>query len=417
MRQIKWWTFVFLVATLAISFGEAEAQNQPDEQNSAFQTENQFLQGLAALNSGNAAASIPIFRSILATDPSLVRVRLELARAYFLVEQWRRSRTEFYTVLSADLPDEVRENVMGYIQAIDGRRGFDWDMAVGLVSVGNQRSYDSDEILLDFGGGALPFNLDRASSGGIGMRVTAAAKFRKQLSFLSSENTIATGSIETFVDLVDAENTFYDDATFGIRSALRFSGRELTYSIAPVVTARLLAGIHFENAHGFDVAFEKRTPKGLSYFGTGGLRNIDNKISNDLDGNQYSLSLGVRQAFAGRGFFGAALFIERNDVEFNLDNYQELGVRIFASIDIKFGLTIKPSITFATKTFPQPSPVFTADPDEKSITVSARIEKNDIFWGDGFSPFLDVSYKKTKSGISAFSYDEKYFQLGFQRNF
>ena len=52
-----------------------------------------------------------VFAAILARSPDLVRVRLELARAYFLSRQWGRARREFLSVLAGDIPEPVRGNV------------------------------------------------------------------------------------------------------------------------------------------------------------------------------------------------------------------------------------------------------------------------------------------------------------------
>ncbi|WP_367181538.1 tetratricopeptide repeat protein [uncultured Ruegeria sp.] len=135
-----------------------------------------FLGGLADLEQGNAQSAIGKFSSILAIDPNLVRVRLELGFAYFIARQWDRARNEFFTALSGDLPDPVRSKVLGLIREIDARRGFDWDLSLGLTDVGNQRDYDTDQIVLDFAGLNLPFRLNREKSSEIGMRVTGGRK-------------------------------------------------------------------------------------------------------------------------------------------------------------------------------------------------------------------------------------------------
>ena len=38
-----------------------------------------------------------------------------------------------------------------------------------------------------------------------------------------------------------------------------------------------------------------------------------------------------------------------------------------------------------------------------------RVEKNDVFFWNGLSPFLEASYSRTVSGVDAFSYDESSF--------
>ena len=65
--------------------------------------EARFLIGLRDLETGKPDKAIEAFSAILAADPTLIRVRLELARAYFAAEKWDRARQEFFIVLSGDL--------------------------------------------------------------------------------------------------------------------------------------------------------------------------------------------------------------------------------------------------------------------------------------------------------------------------
>ena len=379
--------------------------------------EARFLTGLRDLETGRPDKAIEAFSAILAADPTLIRVRLELARAYFAAEQWNRARQEFFIVLSGDLPEPVRRRVLGFIRAIDARRGFDWDLSLGLTNTGGSRSYDSDTILLDFGGLTLPLTLDRNTESQLGIRATGAATYRLPIGLTSGDKVTSSLFVQGFFDITDAPNSTYDDYIAGVRTGLRFTGANTTYSVAPVYSQRYLAGEHYEDQAGVGLAFENRTGSGFSVFGTASYSNVNNKFAEDRDGTLGQAQIGIRQSIGGTGAIGLSFFYEDKSVDFALENYGLYGVRLLGVVDVPFGLTLRPSIFFEKKGFPEPSPLFTGNPDEESLGARIRVEKNDLFIGNGFSPFFDVSHRRTKSGIEAFSYTETEYEFGLERRF
>ena len=307
--------------------------------------------------------------------------------------------------------------MLGFIQAIDARRGFDWDLSLGLTNAGSGRTYDSDTIALDFGGLTLPLTLDRNTRSQLGIRATGTASYRLPIGPAFGNSVTSSLFAQGFFDITDAPNSTYDDYIAGARTGLRFTGTNTTYSVAPVYYQRYLAGEHYEDTAGLELAFENRTGSGFSVFGQASHANVNNKFADDRDGTLGKAQIGVRQSIGGTGAIGLSFFYEGKNVDFNLDNYDLYGVRLLGVVDVPFGLTLRPSIFFEKKGFSEPSPLFTGDPDEESVGAGIRIEKNDLFIGNGFSPFFDVNHRRTKSGIDAFSYSETEYEFGFERRF
>ena len=375
-----------------------------------------FISGLTDLEKGNTQGAIRKFSAILAIDPNLVRVRLEYGLAYFLARQWDRARSEFFTALSADLPDPVCAKVLGLIREIDARRGFDWDLGIGVTNVGNQKSYDTDRILLDFGGLNLPFTLNRKKSSETGVRARGAANFRRPVGFkVLGADTSAFGVVS--FDITEASTSQYDDYVFGGRFGLRTLGANTTASFGPVVTSRLIGGNVFENRVGLEATFERRSLHGGSVSGFLSGAKLHNPTSALRDGREVDAEIGYRRSVGGRGLIGISALFEDKSVEDTLENFQRRRLTIFGQVDAHGGFTLRPAIHVERKHFKTPNILFTGDPDETSRGGSLRIEKNDVFWGNGFSPFLFVSYQRTKSGIDAYSYSETGLELGLERRF
>lgn len=388
---------------------------QPQPGNPAI--EQRFMIGLGLLNAGRPDGAIPVFLSILASDPTLVRVRLELARAYFEAEQWSRARQEFFRVLSTDLPDSVRARVLGFIRAIDARRGFDWDLSVGVTTLGNRRRYDSDTVDLDVGFGAVPFTLDRSTESAIGMRITGDMTYRRALeqSMITAANTVAFAGLD--LDLLDGPGSQFDDITFGLRAGLRFLGSRTSVAVTGFGRTRHVAGDAVEDRFGAEVSFERRTGFGGAMFGAVALARLDSAIAEDRDGHVVQALLGVRQSVGGRASLGTSIRVEENRVAFDLENYRDTEWRVFGSYDAAYGISLSPSLSVRYRDFRAPSPLFTASPDERALALELTLEKTDLFLGDGFSPFVTVGYTRVTSDIAAFAYDETQMRIGLERRF
>jgi len=77
-----------------------------------------FLSGALYFIGGRYEDAAGEFRLILARDPTLVRPRLELARALFMATEYEAARYNFEQTLASPLPEQVRENVLAYLDAI-----------------------------------------------------------------------------------------------------------------------------------------------------------------------------------------------------------------------------------------------------------------------------------------------------------
>ena len=409
MKKLFLWFALALVPIQASAAPQTEAE--------AIAVEQAFVTGLRALDTGNPKQAIPVFLDILAAHPDLVRVRLELGRAFFVDRQWDRARREFLLVLSANIPDAVRRNVLIYIRAIDERRGFDWDLSVALAELRGSENYSSDQILLDFNGLRLPFTLNRNDKTELGLTFSGAANLRGDLPGLSGStfSTTGFGQLFTFGDY--AQEKSLRDVSYGARAGLRFSAAQTTSSIAVSATRRDVAAEVYEDRAGVELSFERRNANGVSIFGNTSFFNVDNQVTDTLDGTVLFADLGIRRSFLGRGFIGLSVFGEARRTDFEFEAYDRLGVTLFGSFDARYGLTILPSVTYEQKDFLTPNPLFAGNPDETQLRGRLRIEKTDLIFANGFSPFIELEATQVDSGIDAFSYWSNDVRIGIQRVF
>ncbi|WP_170477473.1 tetratricopeptide repeat protein [Ruegeria arenilitoris] len=409
---------LFWFAACTIAFFVAVACEVDASATEQAAIEAQFQAGLSATRSGDYNTAIAIYQGILAEDPNLTRVRLELALAYFLSEQWRRSRSEFFKVLSGDIPEPVRQRVLVFIAEIDARRGFELNFQFGLKRLGSTRNYDTDEIDLDFFGFTVPATLNRPSDSTYGVGYSISALWRKGLNGYSTADrraVIGFGEVFSFGDLSDEKA--FRDITIGLRGGARFVFPQTTLVVSPVISTRYIADEHFEDRLGLEAGFETRNLNAFSLFGSISGFKLENKIDDTFSGSSLNARFGARRSFGGKSTIGTAVFAESKSTDRDIDTYRLVGLEAFGSFDLGAGLVIEPQVYIAKKSFSESNPLFVGDPDENQYGARIRIEKRDIIIGNGVIPFFEANYKRVNSGIAAFSYDETIVEIGLTNTF
>ena len=142
----RYFVLVWL-ALLSLPTDAQEAGGYSAEQ-SANAHQVRFLDGLDALRTGRPARAAVIFEDLLEATGS-PRVKLELARALFLIKDYERSERLFREVLALpDLPWRVGENIRVYLDEIDMATGY-IRFAIGLVSDSNPRNFtNAREVMI-----------------------------------------------------------------------------------------------------------------------------------------------------------------------------------------------------------------------------------------------------------------------------
>jgi len=405
-----------LLAVLTL-FAPVQAISAPQTREEALRVDAAFRTGLAALDQNAPQAAIPVFRAILGRHPDLIRVRLELGRAYFANRQWGEARREFVLALSADLPDAVRRNVLAFIRRIDARRGFDWSLDLALTRLGSERDFSSDEIDLKFGDFVLPFTVNRSTDSEIGLTFDITARASVAVPPLSGPALSVTAFAQPFAFGDHARTAALKDYSYGIAAGLRFSAPRTTTSIALRGQQRDLAERSYERKTGIELTAERRGATGTTVFARAGWAQIDNRVNDNLDGREITATLGVQRAIGGRASIGASVFGERRTADLIFEEYDRYGASVFGTVEPGLGLWIRASAFTSERRFKTPNVLFADNPNETEIGGTLRIEKNDLFLARRFIPYVELSTRRVDSGIDAFSYTENSVSVGVEKAF
>lgn len=114
-----------------------------------------FLYGMAALESGNANEAVFALERVATNSSSGAfreRARLELARAYFIINNLTASENLFNEVLETDPPQNVQQNIQAFLQLIEARKNvqapsISWSISSALGSDDNINSATSNGLI------------------------------------------------------------------------------------------------------------------------------------------------------------------------------------------------------------------------------------------------------------------------------
>ena len=116
--------------------------------------------------------SIAVFHALLVVQPDLPRVRLELARAFFLKGEDALARNHFRRVLAGNPPAPVVANINRFLAQIRARRGWTARFGLALAPDSNIGAGSKQDTIYING---LPFLRDAGelTSSGVGVLVWA----------------------------------------------------------------------------------------------------------------------------------------------------------------------------------------------------------------------------------------------------
>ena len=380
--------------------------------------EQRFKEGLAALEAGDTETAIRRFTSILAGDPRLHRVRLELARAFFVAEDWADARREFFAVLSADVPRAVKDNIIVFLRLIDLRRGWSWTLDAGVRGGPESgRNYKSDTVMLNFFGQKLPFEVDRPDTPDYGGFINGGLEYRRPLLELESLGGPSLSGIAR----VDGETNVYDDSDFneliyGGSVAAQLSWPRTSLSLGPDIAWRRIGDEERERRWGVSTSIEHRLPEGLALLGRLGWQRVDDNLAPIRDGDLFSGRFGISRSLGGRSSITAIVGVGYFEARVPTESYRSGSLQLRGRTELAFGLAPTLTLTASRTQYREQGALFFNRRNDRQFGANLEVEKRDLFIGP-FSPFVSVGYIRNKSNIEIYDYDETLYRFGLRKIF
>ena len=248
-----------------------------------------FLYGSIAMAREDWQTAIARFRAMLIRDPTLPRVRLDLALAYFRAGEDSSAAYHFRQVLGdEELPPVVRARTLAFLDTIRRRKTWSVNAAVALAPDSNINAATSSQQVNLFG---LPAQLSEEArqTSGVGLNANISAGYEARISPDLRFRTGASLSTRTY------EKSKFNDRTLTLRAGPRFLFEK--FDLRPELTARArrLGGEMYSRAAGVELSGNWQVaPAWRLSAAVGGER-----ISYETflgDGNLYSTQVGLAHA-------------------------------------------------------------------------------------------------------------------------
>ena len=365
-------------------------------------------------------ASTILFRAILAEHPDFVRVRLDLARAFFLLGRDGLARRHFERALAANPPAPVVANINLHLAEIRARRRWSGHFGMALAPDTNIGAASASEtIWINFQGRPLDFTRseeDRKRSG-VGIALWAGGERQEPL----APNWRLRLGGDIF--LRDYSGSRFDRMGLGGHVGPR-------WLIGPRAEASLLlaarrdwqAGEPSSRSLGFRLEASRRlSPRLSGRFGASWTEKRHDE-STHLDGPATDLSAGLSWAATPilQTDIRAGWARERPDESEDLHSRTHW-VSLGANAALPRGFSVSGTLTGRWTDYEGPgrlpANVLDGMPRE-DVTRSARISvlKRD-FTIRGFSPQLSVTHERRESNAQQADYRRTGAEISFVRQF
>ena len=359
------------------------------------------------LNQGNVRQAIQLFWEILDRDPTLTRVRLDLARAYFLDKNYEDATFQFELVKGGDLPPEVQANVDLFLDAIRHQKTWTIDFALSPVldSNINQVSGGREECI-DTAFGTLCRPLDEQASGaGINGAVTVNHFWR----FHQDWGLRSTGSAYA----VAYEEEEYNDYILYAAMGPRYLWDNGEASLQPTFFKRWIGEQSYQDQYG--LRFETRQNfNRLILSASAGIafpKYSDSYVHSVLKGEVWDASIQARYILTDRTFIQAGLGFEQENTKVNAygNNNWRYSLGVYQILPYGFSLFAEGSLTatryHASRWFiTKDNRIDEAVRKDKTWQFSTTLSSN-VFDKWNLTPMLGFTYTERESNMWTNEYD------------
>ena len=362
--------------------------------------------------------AIAAFRIILVNRPELIRVRLELARTFFLKGQDGLARRHFELVLAGGVPLPVAANIHAFLNVMRARKRWTGYFGAAIAPDSNLNAASESEIIyIDTVFGRLPFQRegDFGAQSGLGFSVWGGGEYQQPL---SERLRLRVGA-----DLAQREygGSDFDQTFLAVYAGPRWLAGPITeFSLLATANRQWLGGRPFVDETGVRLELDRRLTPRLWVRGTAAYRERDNRHRDFLDGPVVDFAASFAWTAAPVLRVHVMVGYERDHAA--SEHWRNLSrwVRVGASLALPLGFTLGTSAQMRRTYYEGSGEVhLTLDGRRRldrtrTFSVSILNRALTLF---GFSPQLALINEARQTNAQAQDYDRNRAELRFVRQF
>ena len=369
-----------------------------------------FLYGSIAMAREDWQTAIARFRAMLIRDPTLPRVRLDLALAYFRAKEDGSAAYHFRQVLGdEDLPPIVRARTLAFLDTIRRRKTWSVSAAVALAPDSNINAATSSRQVNLFG---FPAQLseDARQTSGVGLNANISAGYEARISPDLRFRTSARLYTRTY------KKSKFNDRTLTLRAGPRFLFEK--FDLRPELTARArrLSGEMYSRAAGIELSGDWHlAPAWRLSAAVGGERIFYETFLGE--GNLYSTQVGLAHALGPATLLRADGVFRREAVDSEAYSWREFITGVSATRELPRGFVVTAGSSYRLRRYDRPIAAFGPEA-RQDRTLAGRVKISnrhiELF---GFMPELTVRHERRSSNLSLYDYKRNLVEVGVVRTF
>jgi tetratricopeptide (TPR) repeat protein len=363
-----------------------------------------FLRATVAVTQKDYDTAISLYRRILVREPDAERVRLELARAFFLKADYDNADRQFRFARAGDIDDAVKANIDHFLDAINRLREWTVNFSLALAPDTNQNAATSAAQVNVFG---LPFALDpnARKQSGIGV----AGDIGGEWSPLLSDNLKAR--IGGDLTRTDYSGGQFDDMTLSGYAGPQFLFNNWDLSLLGTGFQRWYANQDYLSGFGGKVAADYGITSNLLISAAlGGQETTDDFIP-DQSGPLYSTQLTGTYVLSPSSLFQLQLGFNRQDAQIAAYSYSGVWFGGGYSQDLPFGFSAGFQPTYFITRYDDELTGFGVTRADNTMMLAFTL-LNRRFDYHGFTPRFSYVFTEQHSNIPLYSFTRNQFQIG-----
>ena len=368
-----------------------------------------FLKGMIAVARSDPRQAIGEFRAILIDQPDATRVRLELARAFFLAKDYGNALRQFQFALADKPPEAVQSNIRQYLAAIRQAKSLSYTVSFAVAPDSNLNGGSSAREVTLYG---LPFDLteDARQRSGVGLAIEAGGEWAPQI---GAGKPLRVG--------VNGQRREYKGSDFDDMTVAGYAGPR-------IITGKWdlsLLGTGYRRWHGsrpYSKSFGARLD--TTYFATPrigistavALQSVRYREQPQRDGRLASISSSAYYALTSSSAVtlkaGASREKARLDAYSNRSGFIAAGY--FREFPMGFSAYVEPSLSIAR--YDEALGAFGRKRSDTTQSVTLTLLNRHIVL-NRFTPRVAYTYTRQKSSIPLYEFTRSRVELGFTTSF
>ena len=363
-----------------------------------------FLRANVAVAQQDYDTAISLFRRILVHEPEAERVRLELARAFFLKGDYDNADRQFRFARAGDIDDTVKANIDHFLGAINRLRQWTVNFSLALAPDSNQNAATSATQVNIFG---LPFALDKSARRQSGVGV--AGDIGGEWSPLLDDNLKARLGADLY--RVDYSGGQFDDMTISAYGGPQFLFSNWDISALATGFKRWFANQDYVSGVGGKLAADYGITSDWLVGASIGGQSVTNVFIPEQSGPLWTSQVQATYVLSPSSLFQLQIGFNRQDARIAPYSYSGVWLGGGYSQDLPFGFSAGFQPTYFITRYDDALPAFGKTRSDDTLMLAFTL-LNRHFDYHGFTPRFSYVFSEQHSNIPLYSFTRNQFQVG-----